>query len=122
MPVTGFEPVSSKERNFLRVVCIRSTTPAKQCTVCNTKISKRSKTNLCKLHFNSNRPHKIQWPSKEELQKMVWTMPLIKLSQELKVSDASIRKRCLKLGIKLPPGRTLVKGLRAPPVTTLFNT
>lgn len=45
---------------------------------------------------------KIEWPSKEELTKMVWSKPLIKLSVDLGVSDNTIRKFCKKHNISLP--------------------
>ena len=45
---------------------------------------------------------KINWPTKEELEKLVWQMPMQKLSNLLKVSDKSISKRCDKLGIIRP--------------------
>jgi hypothetical protein len=46
---------------------------------------------------------KIQWPSDEELSKLVMEKPLTKLSKDLGVSDNAIRKRCNKNGIQLPP-------------------
>jgi hypothetical protein len=49
------------------------------------------------------RKEKIQWPSKEDLKKFVWEMPMSKLSIKLGVSDKSIVKRCLKLEIDTPP-------------------
>lgn len=47
-------------------------------------------------------PTKIKWPSKEELTKLVWEEPLIKLSKKLGVSDNAIRKYCRKHNIALP--------------------
>lgn len=49
------------------------------------------------------RKQKIQWPSKEDLKKLVWEIPMSKLSIKLGVSNKSIVKRCLKLEIDTPP-------------------
>ncbi len=54
-----------------------------------------------KIH--KSRPTKIQWPSNEELEKMVWEKPRSVLAKELGVSDKAIAKRCNKLGISQPP-------------------
>ncbi|MGJ8724580.1 MAG: tyrosine-type recombinase/integrase [Roseibacillus sp.] len=45
----------------------------------------------------------VKWPTKAQLQKQVWRQPLIKLAEELDVSNAGLKKRCEKLGLKLPP-------------------
>jgi integrase len=43
-----------------------------------------------------------EWPTDEELKKMVWDKPLSRLSKDLNVSDNAIRKRCKKHNIELP--------------------
>jgi integrase len=45
---------------------------------------------------------KIAWPSKSQLEKLVWAKPLVHAAKEIGVSDVSLRKRCVKLGIGLP--------------------
>lgn len=45
---------------------------------------------------------KIAWPPKAKLAELVWTKPLIRLADDLGVSDNAIRKRCKKLQIALP--------------------
>ena len=51
------------------------------------------------------RPTKIQWPSDEELKRLVWEMPTTALAKHLGVSDNAVGKRCKKLGITKPePG------------------
>ena len=47
-------------------------------------------------------PTKIEWPTKEELEKLVWEMPTLQLSKKLGVSDKAIEKRCKKFGIIKP--------------------
>jgi hypothetical protein len=42
-------------------------------------------------------------PSKEELEKLVWEMPTLKVAEYYGVSDVAISKRCKKLGINKPP-------------------
>lgn len=49
------------------------------------------------------RPTKITWPSAQDLEKLVWSKPMIQVGKELGVSDKAIGKRCKKLGIKTPP-------------------
>jgi integrase len=45
---------------------------------------------------------KIAWPTKSLLEKLVWAKPLVHAGKEIGVSDVSLRKKCLKLGIALP--------------------
>lgn len=44
----------------------------------------------------------IKWPSKATLKKLVWQKPLVRIAEDLGVSNVSVRKRCVKLGINLP--------------------
>jgi len=46
--------------------------------------------------------NKIVWPSKEELEKLIWEKPVSMLAKSLGVSDNAIGKRCKKLNIKKP--------------------
>jgi len=46
---------------------------------------------------------KVDWPSKAKLKKLVWKKALIHVANDLGVSDVAARKRCVKLGIELPP-------------------
>ena len=45
----------------------------------------------------------IEWPTKAKLKKLVWQKPLVHAAGEVGVSDVALRKRCVKLGIELPP-------------------
>lgn len=66
---------------------------------CGSKISKNSvRCGPC-----NNRNNEKTWPSKEELEKLVWKKPLDTLAIELNVSDTAIIKRCRKLQITKPP-------------------
>ena len=46
---------------------------------------------------------RVEWPSKARLVKLVWKKPLLHAAAELGVSDVALKKRCVKLGIDLPP-------------------
>ena len=46
---------------------------------------------------------KIEWPSDEELHRMVWEKPRTKLAEDLGVSNVAIGKRCRTRGIDQPP-------------------
>lgn len=56
----------------------------------------------CSRKKNGRKP-KIVWPSKEELQKLVWGKPTTALAKELGVSDKAIDKWCKKYKINKPP-------------------
>ncbi|MCP5536110.1 MAG: hypothetical protein H7A51_07710 [Akkermansiaceae bacterium] len=45
----------------------------------------------------------VEWPSKAKLKKLVWEKPMIHVAADLGVSNTAIKKRCVKLGIELPP-------------------
>ena len=48
---------------------------------------------------------KVQRPSKEELIKMIKTIPMTKLGKQFGVSDNTIRKWCRQEGIETKRGR-----------------
>ena len=73
---------------------------------CGTKISRGSK--YCAACYSKHRIEactstKIQWPSKEELERLVWEMPRTQLAKQLGVSDKAIAKYCERRGISQPP-------------------
>lgn len=81
----------------LRIVC-----PNCNATL-DTHCGKNMKVNTIKLEtIPKIRPSKINWPSNEEMKKLVWSMPRTKLSNCLGVSDVAIRKHCEKCGIEIP--------------------
>lgn len=51
----------------------------------------------------NTRPAKIIWPSKEELEKLLWEKSTVKIAEELGVSDNAVAKYCKKLGLTKPP-------------------
>lgn len=46
---------------------------------------------------------RVNWPSREDLQKLVWQVPLTQVAAQLQCTDSSVRKRCLAQAIPLPP-------------------
>jgi hypothetical protein len=70
------------------------------CVDCGEKIEKG--VVRCWGCYNNTR-YKIEWPSNEVLEKMMWEKPTSILSKELGVADTAIAKRCKKLGISKPP-------------------
>ena len=46
--------------------------------------------------------YKINWPTKDELEKLVWEKPMIHLAKDLGVTDKAISKMCKKLNIETP--------------------
>lgn len=53
-----------------------------------------------KPHPNSR---KIVWPSKEELEKLIWEMPTTHVAKKFGVSDVAVGKWCNSYGIVKPP-------------------
>ncbi len=88
--------------------------PPKTCPECSGKISPRAKlcakctiehrkkTRKQRVCTSIPRPTKINWPTKEELAKLVWEQPRSGLAKQLGVSDTAIAKHCNKLGIPQP--------------------
>jgi hypothetical protein len=75
-------------------------TMANSCVNCNSSINENS--TICSFCLQANN-ERIVWPSKEELEILVWEKPRLLLSKELGVSDVAIAKRCRKLNINQPP-------------------
>ena len=46
---------------------------------------------------------KIEWPSKEELEKILWEKPTTYIAKDLGVSDKAVEKHVKKLGLTKPP-------------------
>ena len=52
---------------------------------------------------------KIEWPPKEELEKLLWEKPTTYIAKELGVSDKAVEKHIKKLGLTKPPRGYWVK-------------
>nr|WP_242021875.1 group I intron-associated PD-(D/E)XK endonuclease [Trichocoleus sp. FACHB-90] len=53
-----------------------------------------------RVHFKSR---KVERPSKEELEKMIWETSVLEVSRKYGVSDVAVAKWCKKYGISRPP-------------------
>jgi hypothetical protein len=47
--------------------------------------------------------HKYEHPTKEQLEKLVWSKSTVKIASELGVSDVAVAKLCKKLNVDKPP-------------------
>lgn len=61
-----------------------------------------SRQKYCSIACSNSTRSKIDWPSDEELQKLVWKIPTQKLAAQLGVSDVAIAKRCKARNIEKP--------------------
>lgn len=53
------------------------------------------------IGYKVHQKKKISWPNNDDLQKMIETVPLIRLAKELGVSDNAIRKHCIRNKISM---------------------
>lgn len=70
---------------------------AKRCWSCFLKRKESTK------YEKPKRNYKIDWPTNEELAKMVWEKSTAQLAKEFGVSDKAIEKRCKVNNIQKPP-------------------
>jgi len=75
----------------------------RKCIVCGNEFVHNCRVaKLCSSKCQTIHKSKVPHPSKEELEKLVWSKPLIQLAKDLGVSDNAIRKWCKKENITLP--------------------
>jgi 5-methylcytosine-specific restriction endonuclease McrA len=79
------------------------------CTICGLKKTKKSNSRCKECYLKimikkSKLPKstKINWPSKEELEKLLWEKSTVQLAKQLGVSDKAIEKHAKKLGLTKP--------------------
>lgn len=73
---------------------------------CGNIISKTSLNNKCKTCNIKNRSiksRKTTWPSKEELNKMLWVIPTSQIAIKYQVSDVAVAKWVKNYGLTKPP-------------------
>lgn len=72
-------------------------------------LSKRQRNNKnLRVDLNRNQPvrtktRKVERPSKEELEKMIWETSVLEVSRKYGVSDVAVAKWCKNYGIPKPP-------------------
>jgi Zn finger protein HypA/HybF involved in hydrogenase expression len=84
------------------------------CKKCNELIESKNKNGICRECWIKTEPTQYQTRfeiSKEELEKLVWEVPMIKIGEMFKVSGNAVKKRCKKLGISFPSRGYWVKKL-----------
>jgi hypothetical protein len=74
------------------------------CNGCSKEfIPDRDATIYCSHSCYIKTREKIEWPTKEELEKLVWEKPTTIIAKDLGVSDKAVTKRCKKYKINKPP-------------------
>lgn len=86
--------------NKIRGNTIHTISNCKDCSK-ELKMYDRNKSGLCGNCCRKSR--RIFDPEKEALQKLVWSMPTIKVAEIFNVTDKAIDKRCKLFGIEKPP-------------------
>lgn len=72
-----------------------------RCSVCNTPIHPDNK--YCSIECNAQDSRKVDRPTKEELNDLIWSKPTSQLALDYNVSDTAIAKWCKSMGIEKPP-------------------
>ena len=79
----------------------------RSCKYCERKFRPKWKDHICcssscatKIHSHPNRKN---FPSKEELQSLLWEMPMIKIAEIYGVSGKAVDKWAIKLECSKPP-------------------
>ncbi len=67
------------------------------------RTDKDSGVTLIKKNRVFLKSRKVERPSKEDLQKMIWETSVLEVSHKFGVSDVAIAKWCKKYGIPRPP-------------------
>ena len=56
-----------------------------------------------KQKISKPRPKKVVWPTKEELEKLLWEKPTLQISKQFGVSDKAVEKWAKKYNLTKPP-------------------
>lgn len=72
------------------------------CECCEQEMTRNCLGKLCIKCLGVTK-YKVPHPTKEELEKLVWSKPTSQLRKDLGVSDSAIGKWCRQLGVKKPP-------------------
>jgi len=80
----------------------RSKALCKQCGEVFLKIGSRNQT-YCSLKCAGAVRRKVERPSRDQLAKLVWSMPTTKVAKSLGVSDVAVAKWCKLYGVEKPP-------------------
>jgi integrase len=67
---------------------------------------------LLKTEVKLPSAQRVEWPTEANLRKLVWKLPMSRAAKTIGVSDVALRKRCLSLGIPLPPRGRWITGTK----------
>ena len=56
-----------------------------------------------KIKIRKQRPRKVNWPTKDELQKLLWEKPTTQIANDYGVTDNAVAKWAKKYGLNKPP-------------------
>lgn len=92
----GLYDQAELKRNFLPILI-------KPCLLCGDEFdTKNEQQKYCSSKCNRLAQRRVDRPTKEELQKLVWEMPATHLAAKYNVSNKSIEKWCKNYGIDKP--------------------
>lgn len=66
------------------------------------KSEARSERLFCSVVCSAAKQEKAAWPTREALEELTKTYPLMVIGRHLGVSGNAVKKRCLRLGIEVP--------------------
>ena len=89
---------SSDMRFHHRDKNLKKTSQYNACSCGDLKQVGSKKCSSCWVHDNSG-----NWPSQEEISKLVWEIPSQQLAKQFGVSDVALTKHCKRHGISKPP-------------------
>lgn len=89
-------PIFNEEYNDIKNIIKKE---YDKCPVCGTNKLKSLK--YCSYNCANETRKKFE-VSKEELEKLVYQMSFLAIGRKFNVSDCAVRKRCIKLGVKIP--------------------
>jgi predicted nucleic acid-binding Zn ribbon protein len=72
------------------------------CLICDKPLY-RNQEKTCSSECSQILSRRVERPTKDELYKLIWEMPTVKVAKKFKVSDKAIEKWCKSYGIEKPP-------------------
>lgn len=78
------------------------------CPNCHWEFDRKNRKQKTKP-IKKDRPRKVEWPTKEYLEKLLWEKPTVQIAKEYKVSDKAVTKWAKKYNLTKPPKGYWVK-------------
>jgi len=75
------------------------------CLKCNKPFARKTLHDYkyCSYDCSHNSARKIERPTKDQLEKLIWEKPTIQIAKEYNVSDKAVEKWCKSYNISKPP-------------------